>query len=252
MRQTLQNELSKKIDADIIKELLNEYIDVQNDFSTQDNIKIMASSGRFVEMTFAAISFLKNGKVLDLNNVDVDKVYNILKNFQRTKTGINDLLYLEIPRVARALYTIRSKKRGMHKKDLDAIVQDRVFIKYSVDWILSSFIFLFHTKSEKEIRGIIETLVQKKVSLIEEFEDGGIQILKKISFSQRLLLILYRQNNLISKKNLIELSRPKTAKEFSNNLDSLKRRLLVYINGENIKINQNGIKEVEEKILREK
>ena len=172
MKQILQNELSKKIHPEIVKEILKEYEDVQNDFSTNDNIKILASSGRFVEMTLAGISYINDKILLDLNNIDVDKLYNKIKNLSRNKTGEDDLLFLEIPRVARSIYTIRSKKRGMHRKDLDAIIQDRIFIKYSVDWILSSFIFLFHTKSDKEIQGIIENIVQKKVPLIEEFEDG--------------------------------------------------------------------------------
>jgi len=252
MKQILQNELSKKIHPKIVQGLLKEYEDVQNDFSTNDNIRILASSGRFIEMALAAISFINNNVLVDLNNVDVDKLYNKIKNLPRNKSGEDDLLYLEIPRVARSLYTIRNKKRGMHRKDLDAIIQDRVFIKYSVDWILSSFIFLFHTKSDKEIQGIIESIVQKKISLIEEFEDGGIQILRKLPFIQRLLVILYRQNGMITKDGLKDLSNPKRPQDFTTNFNNLKERLLIYVNGDNVKINQNGIREVEEKILKEK
>lgn len=251
MKQILQNELSKKIHSKIVEELLKEFEEVQNDFSTNDNIKILASSGRFVEIVFAAISYVNNKVLLDLNNIDVNKLYNKIKNLQRNKSGEEDLLYLEIPRVARAIYTIRNKKRGMHRKDLDSIIQDKVFLKYSVDWILSSFIFLFHTRLDKEIQGIIETIVQKKISLIEEFEDGGIMILKKLSFSQKLLVILYKQNNMISKKELRSLSQPKYAQEFNTNLNNLHKSLLIYMNGNNVKINQNGVKEVEKSILKD-
>ncbi len=252
MKQILKNELSKKIHQKIVLELLKEYADVQNDFSTNDNIKILASSGRFVEMTFAAISYISDNILLDLNNVEVDKLYNKKKNMPRNKSGEEDLLYLEIPKVARAIYTIRNKKRGMHRKDLDAIVQDRIFIKYSIDWILSSFIFLFHTKSDKEIQGIIETIVQKKIPLVEEFEDGGMMVLKKLTFIQKLLVILYKQKGLITKNELKELSKPKIPQDFNTNFSNLQKRLLIYTNRENVKINQNGIKEVEENILKEK
>ena len=249
MKQVLQNELSKKIHLNIVKELLKEYEDVQNDFSTNDNIKILASSGRFVEMVLAAISYINDKILLDLNNIDVEKLYNKMRNLPRSKSGENDLLYLEIPRVARAIYTIRNKKRGMHRKDLDPIVQDRIFIKYSVDWIISSLIFLFHTRSDKEIQEIINTLVQKKISLIEEFEDGGMMILEKLTFVQKLLVILYKQNKIIKREKLKELSQPTYKQEFNTNFNNLKKRLLIYVNEDNIKINSNGIKEVEEKIL---
>lgn len=252
MKQILQNELSKKIHPKIVQELLKEYEDVQNDFSTNENIKILASSGRFVEMTLAAISYLNDSILLDLNNIDVDKLYNKIKNFPRNKTGEDDLLYLEIPRVARAIYTIRSKKRGAHKKELDAIVQDRIFIKYSVDWIMASLIFLFHTKSDKEIQGIIETLVQKKISLIEEFEDGGVMVLEKLPFNKKLLVILYKQTSIITKERLKDLSKPKYNPEFNTNLSNLNKNLLIYINGDSVKITQKGIKEVQENILKVK
>ena len=252
MKQILKNELSKRIHPAIVEELLKEYEDVQNDFSTNDNIKILASSGRFVEMVLATISYSKDKILLDLNNIDVEKLYNKIKNFPRNKTGEDDLLYLEIPRVARALYTIRSKKRGAHRKDLNAIVQDRVFLKYSVDWIMSSLIFLFHTNSDKEIQGIIETLVKKKIPIIENFEDGGMQILRGLPFNQRLLVILYGQKEIISKENLRELAKPKRPQDFTTNFNNLQKRLLIYVNGERVKINQNGIKEVEEKVLKEK
>ena len=251
MKQMLKNELSKKIHPDIVKELLKEYEDVQNDFSANDNIKILASSGRFVEVVLAAISYINDKNLLDLNNIDVEKLYNKMRNLPRSKSGEDDLLYLEIPRVARAIYTIRNKKRGAHRKNLDPIIQDRIFIKYSTDWIISSLIFLFHTRSDEEIQGIINNLVQKKISLIEEFEDGGMMILKKLTFVQKLLVILYKQNKMIKREKLKELSQPTYKQEFNTNFNNLKKRLLIYVNEDNLKINSNGIKEVEEKILKD-
>jgi len=113
-------------------------------------------------------------------------------------------------------------------------------------------LFVFHTRSDKEIQGIIETLVQKKVPLVEEFEDGGMQILRKLSFNQKLLIILYKRNGMISKEELKKLAKPGYGSEFNTNFNNLRKRLLIYVNGEDVKINQNGIKEVGENILKEK
>ena len=251
MKQVLQNELSKKIHPDIVKEILNEYESVCTDFSTENNLNILASSGRFVDMVLAGIRYWYDSTSVNLNTVSFDSLYNTIIGLPRRKRDSEeDLLLLEIPNVAKAIYTIRNKKRGAHRKDFDPIMQDRIFLKNSVDWILASLLFVFHTKSEKDIQGIIETLVQKEIPLIEEFEDGGVLILRKMSFSQKLLLLLYRQTGMITKKRLRDISKPKYNSEFNTNLSNLKVGLFIYINGENIKITQRGILEVETKILK--
>jgi len=253
MKQTLQNELSKKIHPKIVQELLKEYEAVCKDFYLEDNKGILASSGRFVDMVLAGIQYWHNFTLLNLNTINFDSLCNkIIGLPKRKKDSEEDLLLLEIPNVARAIYTIRNKKRGAHRKDFDPITQDRIFLKNSVDWIMASLLFVFHTRSDKEIQGIIETLIQKEVPLMEEFEDGGMMILKKVTFIQKLLIILYKQNKIITKKELKELSKPKRPQDFNTNFNNLKKRLLIYVNGENVKINQNGIKEIEEKILKEK
>ncbi len=248
MLATLKKELSAKINPVLVEELLKEYTEVLDGFYRNDNPKLLSASGRFVEMVLATISYLNDGRI-NLNNIEVDKLYKKIINLPKN-TGEEELLYLEIPRTARAIYTIRSKKRGPHKKDLDPILQDRDFIKSATDWILASLLFLYHTKSEKEISCILENLIEKKIPLIEEFEDGGVLILKKLSFSQKLLVLLYVQKGMITKDVLRTLSKPKYAQEFNINLLNLERRLLVYINANNIKITKNGIREVDTTIFK--
>lgn len=253
MKQIIENELSKKIHLNIVKEILKEFEEVQDDFNLEDN-GILTSSGRFVDMVLAAIQYWYDKTLLNLNTINFDNLCTKIIGLQRRKNDSEeDLLLLEIPNVARAIYTIRNKKREAHRKDFDPIMQDRVFIKYSVDWIMASLLFVFHTKSEKEIKGIIENIIQKKVPLIEEFEDGGIQILKKLPFNQKLLVLLYIQNSIITIEKLKELSCPKYASEFNTNFNNLQKDPpKIYVNNGGIKINKNGIKEVEEKILKEK
>ncbi len=253
MKQTIENELSRKIDQNIVKEILREFEEVQNDFNLENN-GILTSSGRFADMVLASIQYWYDNTIINLNTINFESLYTKIIGLQRRKNDSEeDLLLLEIPNVAKAIYTIRNKKRGAHRKDFDPIMQDRIFIKYAVDWIMSSLLFIFHTKSEREIKGIIENIVQKKVPLIEYFEDGGVQILRKLSFSQKLLVLLYVQNGIITIEKLRELSHPKYPSEFNTNFDNLQKdQPRIYVNKGSVKINKNGIKEVEEKILKER
>lgn len=253
MKQILQDELSQKIHKDVVKEILKEFEDVQNDFYLENDKDILTSSGRFVDMVLAGIKYWYDGTVLNLNTINFDSLWKEIINLPRRKNDSEeDLLLLEIPNVAKAIYTIRNKKRGAHRKDFDPILQDRVFIKNSVDWMMASLLFVFHTKSDKEIKEIIESLIQKKIPLVEEFEDGGVQILKKLPFTQKLLVLLYKQNGIITKESLKEMSKPRYPQEFNTNLNNLSKDLLIYVNGEQVRINKRGIHEVEEKILKEK
>jgi hypothetical protein len=249
MKEILKNELSKKIEPSLVNEILKCYEEVCQAFYLNDSDKMLVASGRFIEVVFAVLSYKTDGKLIDLNNIEIKKIQDKLAQMPN-KTAEEELLYLEIPRVAYAAYTIRSKKRGPHRKDLDPILEDRIFLKSAADWIVASFVYLYHTKSEKEIKNIIENLIQKRLPIIEEFEDGGIAVLKEMSFAHKILVVLYAQNSMITKSRLKELVRPKYPQAFNTNLLNLENSSLVYINGENVKITRAGIFEVDNKVIK--
>lgn len=248
MRQILKAELSKNIHPSLIDELLKEYQDLSEGYNLNDNSKTLSAAGRFVEIVLATISYIYDKKLINLNKINFDKLYSKITNLPK-KNGNEELLYLAIPRAARTIKTIRDKKRGSHRKDLDPFLEDRVLIKSSADWILASFIYLYSTEDEKVIKSIIENIIEKQLPLIEDFEDGGIMILKKISFAKKLLVILYVQKEMITKEKLKHLARPKYIQEFNTGLLTLEKKLLVYNNSNNLKITKNGKKEVEKLLL---
>lgn len=248
MIDILKKELSKQIDIKLIEELMKEYVNVMEGFYSGDNQKVISHSGKFIEIIFAILDFLNSGKISNLNQIKVDMLYKKITNLPKP-TGKEELLYLEIPRVARSIYTIRSKKRVSHVKDLDPILQDSFYVKSGIDWILSSLIYLYHTKSDSEIKNVIDSLIEKKVPFIEEFEDGGIMVLKKMGFKWKILLILYRENGLINKEKVRELSKPPYRQLFDTSLNDLQKAFLIYINNNQIKITKKGIEKVEKDLI---
>ena len=107
----LKQQLSKRIDKTLLEELFREYKNILDNFYINDLEKVLSSSGRFLEIVLAVLSYLNNGKIVDLNGIRFDQLHRKIISFSK-KTGEEELLYLEIPRVADAVYTIRSKKRG--------------------------------------------------------------------------------------------------------------------------------------------
>lgn len=232
----------------VTKKLVKEYLKINEGFYLEDNQKIISHSGKFIEIIFAILDFLNTGNAPNLNQIKVGPLYQKIIDLPKN-SGEEELLYLEIPLVARSIYTIRSKKRVSHVKDLDPIIQDSFYVKAGIDWILSSLIYLYHTKSDSEIKNIINSLIEKSVPFIEEFEDGGIMVLKKIDFKWKVLVILYRENDFITKENLVKLSKPKYRQLLNTTLSSLHKELLVYINKNKIKITRKGIEKVEKDLI---
>jgi len=246
MLQILERELSRKIDKTLLAELLKEYKEILDNFYKQDTDKILSASGRFVEIVLATVLYLNDGKVLDLNHLSAEMLYQNIERLQLPKkTGEQELLYLEIPRVARAIYTIRSKKRGAHRKDLDPITQDGFFIKSASDWIMSSFIYLYHTKSDNDISKLISSIIEKKVPFIEEFEDKGIVILKNIDFKLKILAILYHRGNFLKKDELKKMSKPEYPQLLDTSLRALEKSNYIYVGENGIKITLLGANKIE-------
>lgn len=250
MVEILKQQLSQSIDETLIEELLREYQDIINCFYIGDSVKILSASGRFVEIVLAIISYIHDKKIVNLNNISVESLYKKIIDLPKNN-GEEELIYLEIPRVARAIYTIRSKKRGAHRKDLDPIIQDRIFIKAGADWIMSSFIFLYHTKSDKEISILIDSLLEKKVPFIEEFDDKGIVVLKKgIDFKWTILLILYHFSRFVDKRELKKLSKPKYPQILDTSIRALEDDKYIFVDKSEIKITKLGIQKIEKDIFR--
>lgn len=138
-----------------------------------DSEKTILHSGRFSEMVMAALKNIFDDTVIDLNNINFDSLYNEMKNIPKS-TAEEELLYLAIPRVSRSIYTIRNKKRVAHVKAFDPNLLDSLYVLNACDWILSSFLLLYHTSDEKEVSRIINSLVERRIPFIQDFEDGGI------------------------------------------------------------------------------
>jgi hypothetical protein len=164
----LLKELSKRIDENLVKILLQEYIEIKRNYFRHDWEKVGLHAGKFCEICIAILYYLKTGKIIDLNNIRFDNVYNKLLKMPKN-TAEDEIVTLMIPRAIRALYTIRSKRSIAHIKNVDPSYLDSVYALSTCDWIVSELIRLYHTSNYAEIEKIIKHLVKKQVPIIEEF-----------------------------------------------------------------------------------
>lgn len=152
-----------------------------------------------------------------------------------------------IPRSAKAIYTIRSERGAAHKSDdISPNNIDSEFVVSTCDWILSEFLRLYHTSDIKKITGIVNSLVEKKVPLIEEFEDDIYVLGKDLSTKDQILLILYHfRPKMVSNADLTKWTKGYPQKT-TTNLRNAENENLVYRKGKEGTITKLGIKRVEE------
>lgn len=211
--------------------------------------EVFRHAGKFSEVILALIENKISGKSVNLDKVEFDKFFNKILNYPKPSAK-EEVLTLAIPRVAQSVYTLRSKKDVVHVKTVDPDFIDSVYCVTACDWMLCELAFLLLQTDEKEVYELINSVLKKKIPLIEEFEDGTIIVLKKdLSRSNEILLALYyRYPQRISNLELEKILNlpPKTVYTYLQRLENEK---MIHRTECGSKLTQLGIKYVEENLL---
>lgn len=238
--------LNGHIDNKIVSELIKEYEKAKTSFWLDDELKTLIHSARFSEVSIQALESISNPKgTYDLNKIQFGKIYSKLIQLPK-KNSEDEILFLAMPQTLKSIFTIRSKKKVAHFKqnELDKIDADLAMT--SCNWIMAQFIIIFHKSSPDEAIEIANSIISKKISTIEEFEEGEFMILKKnMKFGDELLLWLYHFNKRMTSKELIKIIKPKKSSYISTYLKILFNEKLIHQNKEGAIINKNGIIEIE-------
>ena len=137
-------------------------------------------------------------------NPKTDVLINELVNSPKS-TPEDTILTLAIPRAVRALHDIRNKKDVAHVKSIDPDSFDIHYCETSCDWILSQFVSLVFGSDSTESKKIIDSLCEKKIPWIQEFENGStLLLLSDLNIKNQILLALYHHSP--NTLNLVEIS----------------------------------------------
>jgi hypothetical protein len=153
---------------------------------------VLIKGGRFAELMLASVKYAEDSTLLNLDKIQFGKLFTELVKKQKVDAR-DDILLLAIPRAASAVYTLRSKKRVAHFKLIDPSRFDAFLVINSLRWMLAQFIMVLSQKTEEEVHRILDSLTEKHVPLIEEFEGGEIVVLtRNMGMKKQILLVLYK------------------------------------------------------------
>ena len=245
-QKLLLQKLDKVINPTLVKELLFEFEKAKSYHWLGDVTKTLIHSARFSEICIACLNHISEPSIrIDLNKIKFGKFYEKLLKLPKSSPR-EEVLYLAIPHVLKAIYTIRSKKRVAHIKMTNADLIDAEFAITACNWVMSQLIILYFKVSFEDAIGLTNSIMERKIPTIEQFEDDEMMILKKgLKFNEELLLILYQFPKRMARKELNSILKPKKSSYISTYLNWLYKEKLIHLNKEGAIINKNGIKEIE-------
>lgn len=242
-------ELEKVTSPELVEELFYEYSKTRTSFWSGDITKTIIHSAKFCEICIAILKKISEPNItIDLNNIEFGKFYDQLLKLPKT-TAKDEMLYLVIPQALKTAYTIRSKKRVAHIKLTNAELIDAEFVSITCNWIVAQLIIVFLQISIEETIALTNSIMERKIPTIEQFEDGEIMVLRKgLKLNDELLLVLYQNSRRMTREELNAILKPKKISYISTYLSLLYDDKLIHLNKSGAIINKNGIKEVENNV----
>lgn len=252
MRNTIEAQLSARLDSRLVKELLDGHAEAKRNFYLGGLRLSEVEGGRFCEAAFRLLEFVgKSGAFTPLGRqVDSDKVIRECANL--SPTAFSDSIRLHIPRALRVVYDIRNKRDAAHLGDgIDPNLQDATLVVGAIDWVLAEFLRLYHNVSADEASTIVDGIVERVAPVVQDF-DGFLKVLNpRLGPSDHCLVLLYhRGRDGATFDELRSWARPSMRANLRRTLRTLcDSRDLAHFDGSAYKITRLGERDVESRQL---
>ena len=243
--------LSSKIDSELVERLLKHYKELKQKFFLGQYEPSQLGCGKFAEVVMRILEYItKNSYTPFGKKISLEELTKELEQFPKNK--FSDSIRINIPRIIRAIYDIRSKRGVAHIGEINPNLMDASFVVSACDWIMAEFVRLYHTGDSNEAQKIIDSIVERKVPIIEEFGDDLKVLSPNLSVPEKILLILYKKHpDYVSTNHLRNWIKTKSPGHINTVLRMLDNDAKVHRKGKENIITRKGIEYVEKNLLKE-
>lgn len=204
IEHTLISEFSTFFGEKLAKELVQSYKRIKEEELKKNHSHLGQEAGKFFETVIKILLKVNFGEETSPKGISFEASVIKLTNAQKN-TLEDENLCLIIPTILKAGYTLRNKRNISHARGIDPTSIDSKYLSCTADWVLAELLRLYHNKSDKEIQNTINKIISRKVPLIQSINGDQILLNKKLSASKAILLILYSNEGVISKKELKDI-----------------------------------------------
>lgn len=249
MEDILSN-LSEEINKELFHKFLDEFREMKEAYYVQNYELVLTKAGKLVELTFQILSDLAFEEISKQPNIN--QLIRRLESDERAKK-LNDSLRLIIPRVAYALYTLRSKRGAVHvNHEVSPNFIDSTLAVSMCSWILSEFLRLFLKFAERDVLNLINTISKiNNIPLIEEIDGYSVILKPEMTAENQILIILYfKHPEAVSRRDLNTWVKKSRARISSAIKVLLSQSSIVEVDKGIYKLTTKGLAKAEEIILK--
>jgi hypothetical protein len=193
MRSAIEKELASKLDARLVKELLDAHAEAKRNFYLGGLRLSAVEGGRFCEAAFRLLQQVTQGQHTPLGRTLPSTDALMLKLSQLDAAKFNDAVRLHIPRSLRLVYDIRNKRDTAHLGDgIDPNLQDATLVVTVIDWVLAEFIRLYHNVPADVASRMVDGIVKRVAPVVQDF-NGFLKVVKPLGVSDHCVVLLYQR-----------------------------------------------------------
>lgn len=182
MRDALTAALAASLPQELARDLVAQFLAIRRDVASATLER--AAPGKFVESVVQALQYLERGKYDSKPNID-----RYLRTVESKPAPPPDGLRICGARVARAMYTLRSKRNILHKGEVDPNSFDLAFLLAGAQWLLAEFVRHATGLSMAEAGALVQQLQAPVGALVEDYGSRKL-VLADATIEEEVLLVL--------------------------------------------------------------
>jgi hypothetical protein len=189
--------LAQTIDRSLAQEVVGQFMLLRQDVLT--NTLGRASPGKFVETLVQILQYLESGQYQQKPNVD-----EYLRQLDSRPSTLHDGLRICASRVARAMYTLRSKRNIAHLGDVDPNTFDLGYLLQSAQWVLAELVRSTSKLSMQETGTIVALIHAPVGGLVEDFGTRKLVTAALPARDEALVLLHNRHPDALTLRQMVE------------------------------------------------
>lgn len=227
--------LSGLVPKDLASDLVTEFVTMRQDLAQRTLGR--TAPGKFVETFVQVLEYLHAGSYSQ--KPDVDRVLREAESWAALDEGIR----ICAARVARAMYTLRSKRSIAHKGSVDPNPFDLQLLFGGGQWILSELVRQASGKTKEEAGRIVAAIQAPIGGLIDDFDGKKVVLAELAARDEVLVLMQAEYPNAVKVASLVASMSRRSPSTVRSALSGLwKARLVEKVGGGGYLITSAGLR----------
>jgi hypothetical protein len=183
----LIDQLKGHLPDELAADLVNQFMSIRMDVATETLER--SAPGKFVETVVQVLQHLASGTYS--KSFKTGEVDDFLKNAEARSLNLPPDLKIVLTRVARGMYSLRSKRGIIHKGEVNPSIYDLRYLYSAAQWVLCE-IARYALSTDIDTAGKLVEFIQVPASpLVEDFGEKRLVLRVGTTEEELLTLLLY-------------------------------------------------------------